>query len=222
MTIGIQVVVQDNRYDPIFGGQQIYRVKRELKSQPVTINVKEFPKGAPASFNGAVGSFSLSSTMPAVEIDANSADQIELTLSGKGNFKFITAPRVAFPESFEVYDTKCVDNSKLTATGASGSITYTYPFVARSAGTFTIPSVEFTYFDPSTETYTTLSTEAFTIEVKDDGSVMSEVSPRRDTVTMVAPCDSSTTTYATSTPISCLAGQCPHLSSPRYIGWRWY
>lgn len=177
MTIGIQVVVQDNRYDPIFGGQQIYRVKRELKSQPVTINVKEFPKGAPASFNGAVGSFSLSSTMPAVEIDANSADQIELTLSGKGNFKFITAPRVAFPESFEVYDTKCVDNSKLTATGASGSITYTYPFVARSAGVFTIPSVEFTYFDPSTETYTTLSTEAFTIEVKDDGSVMSEVSP---------------------------------------------
>lgn len=176
MTIGIQVVVQDNHYDPIFGGQQVYRVKRELKSQPVTINVKEFPKGAPASFNGAVGSFSLNSTMPATVIDANSADQIEITLSGMGNFKFITAPRVAFPESFEVYDTKCVDNSKLTTTGASESITYTYPFVARSAGLFTIPSVEFTYFDPSTETYTTLSTEAFTIEVKDDGSVAREVS----------------------------------------------
>ena len=141
MNVGVQVVVQDKRsYDPIFGGRQVYRISRELKSAPVTINVKEFPAGAPQSFNGAVGSFTLSSTMPEAEIEANSADQIELTLSGTGNLKFITAPRIALPESFEVYDTKVVDNVKLTTTGTAGSITYTYPFVARSAGTFTIRS----------------------------------------------------------------------------------
>ena len=171
MNVGVQVVVQEKRhYDPIFGGRQVYRVSRELKSAPVTINVKEFPAGAPQSFSGAVGNFSLQSTMPQPEIDANSADLIELTISGTGNLKFITAPRITLPESFEVYDTKVADNGKLTASGASGSITYTYPFVARSAGTFTIPSIEFSFFNPDTNAYETLATEPFTLVVKDDGT----------------------------------------------------
>ena len=171
MSVGVQVVVQNGRnYDPFFGGRQVYRVSRELKSAPVIINVKEFPAGAPQSFNGAVGNFSLRSTMPAAVVDANSADQIELTISGTGNLKFITAPKVALPESFEVYDTKVLDNGKLTATGTSGSITYTYPFVARSAGTFTVPRIEFSFFNPETQAYETLSTEPFTLTVKDDGS----------------------------------------------------
>ncbi|MBQ1174625.1 MAG: protein BatD, partial [Alistipes sp.] len=172
MDVVAQVVVQDRRnYDPIFGGRQVYRVSRELKSAPVTINVKEFPAGAPQSFNGAVGNFSLRSTMPAAEIDANSADQIELTISGMGNLKFITAPRITLPESFEVYDTKVVDNCKITATGTTGSLTYTYPFVARSAGAFTIPRIEFSFFNPDTQAYETLATEPFTLVVKDDGSI---------------------------------------------------
>lgn len=172
MDVVAQVVVQDRRnYDPIFGGRQVYRVSRELKSAPVTINVKEFPAGAPQSFNGAVGNFSLRSTMPAAEIDANSADQIELTISGTGNLKFITAPRITLPESFEVYDTKVVDNCKITATGTTGSLTYTYPFVARSAGAFTIPRIEFSFFNPDTQAYETLATEPFTLVVKDDGSI---------------------------------------------------
>ena len=172
MDVVAQVVVQDRRnYDPIFGGRQVYRVSRELKSAPVTINVKEFPAGAPQSFNGAVGNFSLRSTMPEAEIDANSADHIELTISGTGNLKFITAPRITLPESFEVYDTKVVDNCKVTATGTTGSLTYTYPFVARSAGTFTIPRIEFSFFNPDTQAYETLATEPFTLVVKDDGSI---------------------------------------------------
>ena len=172
MDVVAQVVVQDRRnYDPIFGGRQVYRVSRELKSAPVTINVKEFPAGAPQSFNGAVGNFSLRSTMPEAEIDANSADQIELTISGTGNLKFITAPRITLPESFEVYDTKVVDNCKITATGTTGSLTYTYPFVARSAGAFTIPRIEFSFFNPDTQAYETLATEPFTLVVKDDGSI---------------------------------------------------
>lgn len=176
MDVVAQVVVQDRRnYDPIFGGRQVYRVSRELKSAPVTINVKEFPAGAPQSFNGAVGNFSLRSTMPAAEIDANSADQIELTISGTGNLKFITAPRITLPESFEVYDTKVVDNCKVTATGTTGSLTYTYPFVARSAGAFTIPRIEFSFFNPDTQAYETLATEPFTLVVKDDGSIAASV-----------------------------------------------
>ena len=170
LTAIARVVVQDNRFDPFFGGGQVYRVPRTLKSDPVTIRVKEFPAGAPATFNGAVGRFKLSSVMPSPEIKSNSADQIEVTISGNGNLKFISAPTISLPESFEQYDTKIVDNIKVSAMDTSGSITYTYPFVARSAGEFIIEPLRFSYFDPATGEYNTLATEPFTIKVLDDGT----------------------------------------------------
>ena len=171
MTVRTPVEVQGNRnYDPFFGGRQIHYVTKQIKSEPITIDVREFPQGAPRSFKGAVGNFSISSRMPSSEIDSNTADQFELTISGNGNLKFITAPRLSLPDSFELYDTKIVDNIKATASGTAGSITYTYPFVARSAGVFTIQPIEFSYFDPQTGEYKTLRTEPFTITIKDDGS----------------------------------------------------
>lgn len=176
LTARAQVIMQDNRgANPFFGGRQIYHVSRDLKSNPVTIEVKEFPAGAPALFSGAVGEFRLTSHMPEAEIESNSADQIEITISGSGNLKFITAPAITLPESFEQYDTKVVDNIKVSATDTSGSITYTYPFVARSAGEFTIEPIRFTFFNPTTGEYKTLATEPFTITVTDDGSAVSSV-----------------------------------------------
>lgn len=171
MSVRTPVEVQSNRgFDPFFGGRQIHYVTKNLSSKPVTIDVKEFPQGAPRSFKGAVGDFRISSSMPNSEIECNSADQLELTISGSGNLKFITAPKLSLPDSFEVYDTKIVDNIKASASGTSGSITYTYPFVARSAGEFTIAPIEFSFFNPATGEYNSLRTEPFTIMVEDDGS----------------------------------------------------
>ena len=171
LTARAQVVVQDSRgANPFFGGRQIYHVSRNVKSNPVTIHVSEFPAGAPASFNGAIGNFRLTSKMPEAKIESNSADQIEITISGSGNLKFITAPKVSLPESFELYDTKVVDNIMVNATDTSGNITYTYPFVARSAGEFTIEPIRFTFFNPAKGEYETLATEPYTITVLDDGT----------------------------------------------------
>ena len=171
MTVRTPVEVQGNRhFDPFFGGRQIHYVTKQLKSEPIVVDVREFPQGAPRSFNGAVGDFRISYRMPSSEIESNSADQLELTISGSGNLKFIAAPRLNLPDSFELYDTKIVDNIKVAASGTTGSITYTYPFVARSAGEFTIAPIEFSYFDPQRGEYKTLSTEPYTITIKDDGS----------------------------------------------------
>ena len=174
MTVRTPVEVQSNRhFDPFFGGRQIHYVTKQLKSEPVTIDVKEFPHGAPRSFKGAVGDFRISYNVPSAEIECNSADQFELTISGSGNLKFITAPRLSLPDSFELYDTKITDNIKATTSGTTGSITYTYPFVARSAGEFTIAPIEFSYFDPQKGEYKVLSTEPYTITIKDDGKTQS-------------------------------------------------
>ena len=173
LDVAIQVVTQDNsRQGFFYSGRQVKVVNRKLRSTPVSIKVKEFPDAAPASFKGAVGSFTLTAKGPEATMSANSSNEISVTISGSGNLKFVTAPRLVLPESFELYDTKVVDNIRTTASGASGSITYSYPFVARSAGEYTIEPIVFSYFDLETQEYKTLSTELFTITVTGDGSAV--------------------------------------------------
>lgn len=172
LTAVAQVVTQSNRgFDPFFGGQEVHNINRKVTTPEIVLNVKPLPEGAPRSFNGAVGQFTMQGSMPPSKISVNSAASIALTISGRGNLKFIDAPTVTMPESFEIYDTKTSDSIKVSAAGTSGTIKYDYPFVARSAGEFRIPPVEFSFFDPTKGQYVTLSTEAVELSVVGDGSV---------------------------------------------------
>jgi hypothetical protein len=170
MDVLVPVTVQNSRnIDPFFGGRQTYLVTRTLTSEPVKITVKEFPAGAPASFNGAVGRFKIENTTPPKQMSVNSAEDISITISGKGNFKFITAPTLVMPNSFEVYDAKISENVKSSSSGMEGSLTYTYPFVARAAGDFEIAPIHFSYLDPEDGKYKTLATEPFVLNITGDG-----------------------------------------------------
>lgn len=185
LTAVAQVVTQSNRgFDPFFGGQEIHNVNRKISTPEMTVTVKPLPAGAPHSFSGAVGQFALQSSMPPSKISVNSAASITLTVSGQGNLKFIDAPVIAMPESFEIYDTKTYDSIKVSAAGTSGTIKYEYPFVARSAGEFNIAPAEFSFFDPKKEEYVTLSTQPMTLTVSSDGTAASL--PSGQTVTSYA------------------------------------
>lgn len=170
LNVAVRVVTQTNRGGIFHSGHQVSFVNRTLRSTPVTIRVKEFPANAPESFNGAVGNFSMTCKGPETTMSANSSNEIKLTIAGSGNLKFVTAPKLLLPESFELYDIKVADNVRTSAAGASGSITYTYPFVARAAGEYTIGPLVFSYFDLATQQYKSLSTERFVITVTDDGA----------------------------------------------------
>lgn len=163
------VPIESNTRDFFFGRSWDQEVLSR-KTKPTTIKVREFPAGAPASFKGAVGKFTMESKVPKEAVSVNSADEVVVTINGEGNLKFITAPHFSLPNSFELYDTKISDNIQNTNRGSMGRITYTYPFVARAAGNFDIPSIEFSYFDPTTERYETLRSEPFTLEISDDGA----------------------------------------------------
>lgn len=174
LNVGVRVVTQSNSGSIFHSGRQVQYVNRVLRSAPVTINVKDFPSNAPASFNGAVGKFSMTSKAPESTMSANTSNEITLTISGSGNLKFVTAPTISLPDSFELYDTKVADNVRTSAAGASGSITYTYPFVARAAGEFVIEPLVFTYFDLATKQYKSIATERYVITVTDDGSAVAK------------------------------------------------
>lgn len=139
-------------------------VTKQLKSPSVTIHVAALP-AKPTAFGGGVGQFSLSSKISSTETQANEAITLTLTLQGSGNMKLLKTPYVDWPEGFEVYDPKISNNFKVTTSGVSGSKTIEYLAIPRASGTYTIPPVQFAYYDTQSDTYKTLTTQEYTINI---------------------------------------------------------
>ena len=173
------VVVQQNRnIDPIeafFNGTGgLVEVKKRITTPQLTIHVSPLP-AKPDNFSGAVGSFSLSSNISTQQVKANDAITLKIAIKGTGNMKLISAPEVAFPKDFETYDPKATDNFSLNRNGLSGTKEFEYLAVPRHAGKYTIPASDFVFFDPSSNSYKTISTEPYTIEVEKGSGSSSSV-----------------------------------------------
>ena len=162
------VITRNRNLDPIeafFNGQSGYsEVKRKITTPTLTINVSPLPN-KPEGFSGAVGKFSVSSSISTKEVDANEAVTLKISVQGSGNMKLISTPEVQFPKDFETYDAKVNDNFQLTRSGLSGSKDFEYLFVPRHPGTYEIPASEFIYFDTESRSYKTIKTEAYTLKV---------------------------------------------------------
>lgn len=159
-----QQTVSDDPFDAFFNGGGYVEVKKKITTPKVVINVQPLP-AKPTGFSGAVGEFKLASSINATDVKTNDAVTIKLTLSGTGNMKLIGTPEVKFPQDFEIYDPKVTDDYKLTNSGLTGTKTFEYLAIPRHAGNFTIPAVEFTYFDLKSNSYKTLKTEAYNLKV---------------------------------------------------------
>ena len=160
--------------DPFFN-RNIVNVKKELSSQALTLEVKNLPEnGKPASFAGAVGNYSFKSDIDKTELSTNEAVTLTLTVSGTGNVELLQMPEPVFPPDFEVYDPKISTSTNVGSQGLTGTKKAEYLAIPRRAGSFTIPSVEFSYYNSSTDSYEVLSSEPYEIKVEkgsgsDDG-----------------------------------------------------
>lgn len=167
-----QVIVQSRRnIDPFFGGgHEVYNLRRKLQTPRVNITVKELPAGAPASFTGAVGKFSMDASLSADQLAANSAGTFTVKITGQGNLPFIQAPKLTLPASFEQYNVKTTESIQTATAGTSGYRQFEYPFIARAEGTYRIDSILFTYFNPDRREYVTLSSQSFPLQITPDAN----------------------------------------------------
>ena len=159
-----QQTISDDPFDAFFNGGGYIEVKKKIVTPKVVINVKPLP-AKPDNFSGGVGEFTMSSSINAKEVKTNDAVTIKLTIKGAGNMKLLSSPEVKFPEDFEVYDPKVNNNFEVSRAGLSGTQTIEYLAIPRHAGDFTIPPVEFTYFDLKSRSYKTLKTEEYRLKV---------------------------------------------------------
>ena len=160
-----QMVASADPFDAFFNGGNYVNINKNIVTPKLTIEVKELPAGKPANFSGGVGEFTLSSSISTQELKTNDAVTIKLVISGTGNMKLINTPEVGFPQDFEIYDPKVDNKFNLTRNGLAGSKVIEYLAIPRHAGTYTIPPIEFSYFDLKSQSYKTLKTDAYTLNV---------------------------------------------------------
>lgn len=153
-------------FDAFFnGGSSYVNVQKSIRTPKLTIDVSPLPSGKPASYYGGVGNFNISSSISTTELKENEAVTLKLVISGTGNMKLIKTPEVKFPVDFEVYDPKVDNKFTLKAGGLSGNKVIEYLAIPRHGGNYTIPPVEFSYFDVKSGTYKTLTTPEYTLNV---------------------------------------------------------
>ena len=158
-----QQVKQRSFFDDFFNSFRT--VKATISSKPVSVNVKDIPK-SPADFMGGVGNFNITSNISSEDVTTNDAVTLKVTISGSGNIRLINTPKLQLPSDFEIYDPKTTDNVSATNSGVSGTKTIEYLFQPRFEGEYTIPAIQFTYFNPGTGAYETKSTSAYQLRVK--------------------------------------------------------
>jgi hypothetical protein len=157
-----------NNPDPFFGDffAQYRSVPKVIASKPVTVKVKPLPGTRPSDFSGIVGTIDLKASINKDTVNVNDAVNFKVVISGSGNLKLAGPPSFKLAPDVEVYEPKVTDNVRNTATGTSGQKVFEYVLIPRHYGDFTIPPIYYSYFNPSSGKYETLSTGEYRFFVR--------------------------------------------------------
>ena len=137
-----------------------------LASKPVTITVKPLPLvNKPASFNGAVGKFTMQATCKNRTVAAGEQISLQVIINGSGNLTVINPPAMTLPDGMEGFDPITKEKVDKSIYPLSGSKTFDYTFVVKDTGDYQIPAVIFSYFNPAENSYRTLRSDSFSIHV---------------------------------------------------------
>jgi len=174
LTLDVPIDVQSNRRD-LFGRRLMSRVNKTISAGKRTIDVKPLPlEGQPDNFTGAVGNFSLDVSSTKTTLDANESLDLEVKVSGEGNLKLFNLPSVKLPNTLEVYEPQRKDNINTFRDGMKGAVSEIYTVVPQAKGEFPIRPVSFSYFNPKTETYTSLSSQEIVLTVENGPQLASQ------------------------------------------------
>ena len=181
MKMDITIGVPTGRAD-FFGNVMTRNIKKEFASATKTIIPKSLPlEGKPEDFTGAVGDFNFDVSLSKEALKANESSQIKVTVSGKGNLKLFELPKVETPAELEKYQPERKESVQVSTDGLSGSFSDTYTVVPQFKGKYKIPSVSFSYFDPKSEKYNTISTEDLYVNVL-EGKELAPITNNTSTV----------------------------------------
>ncbi len=136
----------------------------EVTAPGITVDVADLPPGAPPSFTGAVGQFSMTTTISDETVAAGEAVRVQVALRGDGNIATLEAPALQAVPGLDAYAPRDDREISRGGTALRGIKTFTYTLVPQGGGTFEVPGTPWTYFDPTDGQYKTLIVDPVEIE----------------------------------------------------------
>ncbi len=136
-----------------------------VKSQPISIQIKPLPTPSKQEKVGGVGNFDISGVMSKPVIEANKPDTFTISITGRGNWHEIVVPKVVWPKEFEIFEPAIKESLDPLVIPVQGVRMIQYPVVISRAGSYVIPPVQFSFFNPDNKKFTTLTTDSVRLTV---------------------------------------------------------
>lgn len=167
LSLDIVVDQPTNRRD-IFGRVQFVTTNKTVSAGSKVITVKTLPEaGKPQDFTGAVGKFDFVVKPSKTELRHGESLDLDISVSGNGNLKLFTLPKPIVPSALEMYDPVHSEQVTTPLSGMQGKIADKYTIIPQYQGNYTIKGLTFSYFDLSTKTYKTITSNDIVIKVLD-------------------------------------------------------
>jgi hypothetical protein len=141
-----------------------------VKTMPVNTNsvkleIRTLPEGAPESFSGAVGRFTMRSSIKAQKLSTDDAVVIGMEISGDGDGRKIAPPNFSIPPQFEMYDPKTSKDENVVNSGKVVNYkNFEFIAVPLEPGRFQL-TPEFTYFDVDSLSYQTIRSKPYNLNI---------------------------------------------------------
>jgi len=163
--IGVPAVVKN----PFWGTMTTTRAKDfRLTANDVSLKVKPLPGARNDGKTETVGHFDISASINKTEVTANQSVVLTVTVSGNGNLHHIESQDLVMdiPSDCDITYPKVSQHISAKGNLVNGSKTFRYTLIPRSEGEYFIPGITFTYYDDETQTYKTITTQDFRLDVK--------------------------------------------------------
>ena len=131
------------------------------------IEVKSFPtEGQPPGFKGASGIYSIRWWMNSTEGRANEPLTLNVQLTGLGDIERAPEVRPPFPEGFDVISARSRHEASLRNNNWGGSKSWEYILIPSRSGEASIGPLQYTFFNPETQSYETAGAEAIELVIE--------------------------------------------------------
>lgn len=156
-----------------------------LVSNKATVTVKALPEqGKPEGFSGAVGNFTMNAALLKNSFPANETGKLQVMITGSGNLQLLTAPVIIWPRGIDAFEPETGESLNKAMVPVYGRKVFEYGFSADKPGTYIIPAINFSYFDPVSGTYKSTGSKQLTVTVTNavagasmPGGIMSKREP---------------------------------------------
>ncbi|RKH02337.1 protein BatD [Corallococcus sp. CA053C] len=146
----------------LFAGHRVHRVSNGLK-----VKVRPLPPGAPPNISNAnVGSWRLSLDVSQTRVELGQPITVKVILEGVGNVKNVTPPKLTGPAALKIYEPSTTDKLTPNRNRIQGRRVVEYLVMPQRTGTFTLPTLEFPFFDPTRRQYDVARTDPVTVTVE--------------------------------------------------------